>query len=165
MVNLFGRNFEATTTKFCTHVDEHGFQRCIDFHDHRLMFSYILKIIKLNLRLNTVFTNLTKIFMVTFVTKTHVQPNERKSDELIDQIHHNLNIACGNEQHFNLFITVSINMCQIKKGLSPQKQIFMTEKKFPSLPLTDIYVEKKQITPDRKHKYLPIFSNRCFPTT
>ena len=68
MVNLFGRNFEATTTKFCTHVDEHGVQRCIDFHNHRLMASYILKIIKLNLRLNTVFTNLTKIFMVTFVT-------------------------------------------------------------------------------------------------
>jgi len=76
MVNLFGRNFEATTTKFCTHVDEHSVQRCIDFHDHRLMASYILKIIKLNLRLNTVFTNLTKIFMVTFVTKTHVQPNK-----------------------------------------------------------------------------------------
>ena len=68
MVNLFGRNFEATTTKFCTHVDENGVQRCIDFHDHRLMASYILKIIKLNLRLNTVFTNLTDIHMVTSVT-------------------------------------------------------------------------------------------------
>jgi len=61
------------------------------------MASYILKIIELNLRLNTVFTNLNKIFMVTFVTKTHVQPNKRKSDELIDRINHNLNIACGNE--------------------------------------------------------------------
>jgi len=29
-----------------------------------------------------------------------------------------------------------------KKGLSPQKQIFMPEKKFPSFPLTDIHVEK-----------------------
>jgi len=35
-------------------------------------------------------------------------------------------------------------MCQIKKGLSPQKHIFMSEKNFPSLPLTDIYVEKNQ---------------------
>ena len=97
MVNLFGRNFEATTTKFCTHVAEHGVQRCIDFHDHRLIASYILKIIKLNLRLNTVFTNLIKIFMVTFFTKTHVHPNKRKKGELIDRIHHYLNIACGNE--------------------------------------------------------------------
>ena len=47
MVNLFGRNFKATTTKICTHVDEHGVQRCIDFHKHRLMASYILKTIKL----------------------------------------------------------------------------------------------------------------------
>jgi len=83
MVNLFGRNFEASTTKFCTHVDKHDVQRCIDFHDHRLMASYILKIIKFNLRFHTVFTNLPKIFMVTFVTNTHDQPDERKSDELI----------------------------------------------------------------------------------
>jgi len=44
----------------------------------------------------------------------------------------------------NLFVTVSINMCQLKKGLSPQKQIFMPEKKFPSLPLADIYVEENK---------------------
>ena len=90
MVNLLGRNFEATTTnKFCAQVDEHGVQRCIDFHDYRFIASYISKTIKLNLRLNTVFTNLNKIFMVTFVTKTHVQPNKRKNDGLIDRIHHN----------------------------------------------------------------------------
>jgi len=73
MVNLFGRNFEATTTKFCTHVNEHGVQRCIDFHKHRLMASYILKTIKLNFRLNTVFTSLTKMHMVTSVTQTYIQ--------------------------------------------------------------------------------------------
>jgi len=82
MVNLFGRNFEATTTKFCTHVDEHGVQRCIDFHKHRLMASCILKTIKLNFRLNTVFTSLTKIHMVTSVTQTYIQSNKRQKYEL-----------------------------------------------------------------------------------
>ena len=53
IVNLFGRNFEAKTTKFCTNVDEHGVQSCIDFHEHRLMASYILKIIKLNVQFET----------------------------------------------------------------------------------------------------------------
>ena len=82
MVNLFGRNFKATTTKFCTHVDEHGVQGCIDFHEHRLMASYILKTIKLNFRLNTVFTSLTKIHMVTSVTQTYIQSNKRQKCEL-----------------------------------------------------------------------------------
>ena len=68
----------------------------------------------------------------------------------------------------NLFVTVSINMCKLKKGLSPQKQIFMPEKKFPSLPLADIYVEKNkslrteninichflQVVPSQWHKYM-----------
>jgi len=61
-------------------------------------------------------------------------------------------------------------MCQIKKGLSPQKQIFMSEKKFPSLPLTDIYVEKNKslrteninicqfflTVASQRHKYMPL---------
>ena len=69
-------------------------------------------------------------------------------------------------------------MCQLKKGLSPQKQIFMSEKKFPSLPLTDIYVEKNkslrteniniyqffQTVASQRHKYmlllLKVFSHK-----
>ena len=102
MVNLFGRNFEATTTKFCTHVNEHGVQRCIDFHKHRLMASYILKTIKLNFRLNTVFTSLTKMHMVTSVTQTYIQssPISDKNVSWIDQAHQNI-IACVKEHQFN----------------------------------------------------------------
>ena len=85
MVNLFSRNFEATTAKFCTHVDQHGVQRCIDFHKHRLMASYMLKTIKLlltqlaNFRLNIVFTSLTKIHMVTSVTQLISSPISDKN--------------------------------------------------------------------------------------
>jgi len=73
---------KTTTTKFCTHVDEHGVQRCIDFHKHRLIASYMLRTIKLNFRLNPVFTSPTKIHMVTSVTKTYIQSNKRQKCEL-----------------------------------------------------------------------------------
>jgi len=44
---VLGRNFEARTTKFCMHVDEHRVMRPIDFHNHWLIASYILMTIKL----------------------------------------------------------------------------------------------------------------------
>jgi len=86
--------FKATTTKFCAHVDEHGVQRCIDFHTHRLMASYILKTIKLNFRVNTVFTSLAKIDMVTSVTQTYIQSNKRQKCELNRSSSPKYNYAC-----------------------------------------------------------------------
>jgi len=46
MSNALGRNFEARTTKFCTHVYENRVMRPIDFHKHRSMASYILMVLK-----------------------------------------------------------------------------------------------------------------------
>jgi len=69
--NVSGRNFKSTTTKFCTYVDEHRVMGPVDFYEHRSMGQYgqyILKTMKLNFRLNTVFTSLTRIHMVTSVT-------------------------------------------------------------------------------------------------
>jgi len=43
-----GRNYEARTTKFGTHVDEHRVIGPINFLEHRSTASCILKTIRLN---------------------------------------------------------------------------------------------------------------------